>query len=145
MTACITGATAGIGLAFAEELAAEGSDLVVVARNAERLRALADRLAAEHGISVEVLPADLATDDGCTAVRARLAEGSRPIDVLVNNAGFGVNQDFVSGTLSDEERLLDVLVRATLTEAAAAAEALPAGSATEALCNLTRLLGDRSR
>jgi short-subunit dehydrogenase len=114
MTACITGATAGIGLAFAEELATEGLDLVLVARDTGRLEALAERLAAEHGVSVEVLPADLATDSGCRAVMDRLAEGSRPIDVLVNNAGFGVNQGFVAGDLSDEERLLDVLVRATL-------------------------------
>jgi short-subunit dehydrogenase len=114
MTACITGATAGIGLAFAEELATEGSHLVLVARDTGRLEALADRLAAENGISVEVLTADLATDSGCRAVMARLTEDSRPIDLLVNNAGFGVNQDFVAGDLSDEERLLDVLVRATL-------------------------------
>jgi uncharacterized protein len=114
MTACVTGATAGIGLAFAEELASQGSDLVVVARDTARLGALADRLAAEHGIAVEVLAADLATDAGCGAVMDRLADGSRPIDVLVNNAGFGVNQDFVAGSLADEERLLDVLVRATL-------------------------------
>ncbi len=114
MTACITGATAGIGLAFAEELAAEGSDLVVVARDDARLGALADRLTAEHGITVEVLRADLATDAGCTAVMDRLADESNPIDVLVNNAGFGVNQAFVAGSLADEERLLDVLVRATL-------------------------------
>jgi uncharacterized protein len=114
MTACITGATAGIGLAFAEELASEGSDLVLVARDTDRLEALAGRLSAESGISAEVLTADLATDSGCRAVMDRLADPSRPVDVLVNNAGFGVNQDFVAGNLSDEERLLDVLVRATL-------------------------------
>ncbi len=114
MTACITGATAGIGQAFAEELASEGSDLVVVARDTGRLEALAERLADEHGIHVEVLTADLSTDDGCTLVMQRLADGDRPIDLLVNNAGFGVNQAFVAGSLADEERLLDVLVRATL-------------------------------
>ena len=114
MTACITGATAGIGLAFAEELASEGSDLVLVARSTDRLEALAERLAADHGVTVDVLTADLATDAGCRTVMDRLADPSAPIDVLVNNAGFGVNQDFVAGDLSDEERLLDVLVRATL-------------------------------
>jgi uncharacterized protein len=114
MTACITGATAGIGLAFAEELAAEGSDLVVVARDTERLEALAERLGTQHGISVEVLTADLASDAGCARVMQRLADESRPIGMLVNNAGFGINQDFVAGSLLDEERLLDVLVRAPL-------------------------------
>ena len=114
MTALITGATAGIGLAFAEVLAGEGSDLVLVARNAGRLEALAERLSGEHGIEATVLPADLATDDGCRAVMARLADPARPVDLLVNNAGFGLNRPFLGGDLADEERLLDVLVRATL-------------------------------
>jgi short-subunit dehydrogenase len=95
-------------------LAAEGSDLIVVARDTTRLEALAQRLTAEHGVTVEVLSADLATDAGCAAVMARLADASRPIDILVNNAGFGVNQPFINGDLTEEERLLDVLVRATL-------------------------------
>jgi short-subunit dehydrogenase len=114
MTACITGATAGIGLAFAEELAQEGTDLVLVARDTDRLGALAVRLEAAHGIDVEVLPADLATDAGCTVVMQRLADPDRPVDILVNNAGFGLNEDFVGGSLAAQERLLDVLVRATL-------------------------------
>ncbi len=113
-TACITGATAGIGLAFAELLATQGTDLVVVARDAQRLQALATRLRSAHGVAVEVLAADLSTDEGCTAVMARLADGDRPVDVLVNNAGFALNQPFVGGELAAEESLLDVLVRATL-------------------------------
>jgi short-subunit dehydrogenase len=114
MTACITGATAGIGLAFAELLAEQGDDLIIVARDSTRLEALAERLAAEHGVAVEVLAADLSTDVGCAAVGQRLADVRRPVAVLVNNAGFGVNHDFVGGSLLEEERLLDVLVRATL-------------------------------
>ena len=114
MTALITGATAGIGLAFAEVLAGEGHDLVLVARSSERLTALAERLATQHGIDASSLPADLASDEGCRAVMSRLADPAGPVDLLVNNAGFGLNQPFVGGDLAAEERLLDVLVRATL-------------------------------
>jgi short-subunit dehydrogenase len=114
MTACITGATAGIGLAFAELLAQEGHDLVVVARNTSQLEALAARLQPEHGVDIEVLTADLSTEAGCRAVMHRLADPGRPVQILVNNAGFGLNQDFVAGSLPDEERLLAVLVGATL-------------------------------
>jgi short-subunit dehydrogenase len=114
MTALITGATAGIGRAFAELLAERGSELVLVARDEARLTDLADRLAASHGIDASVLPADLASDGGCRLVMDRLADPTRPVTVLVNNAGFGVNQRFVGGDLPTEERLLDVLVRATL-------------------------------
>jgi short-subunit dehydrogenase len=114
MTALITGATSGIGLSFAEILAAEGTDLVLVARTAARLDALAERLGAAHGISVSVFAVDLATDEGCRAVMERLGDPADPVDLLVNNAGFGINQEFVGGDLQEEERLLDVLVRATL-------------------------------
>lgn len=113
-TACITGATAGIGLAFAELLAGEGHDLVVVARNNAQLADLAARLHAEHGVHVQVLTADLATDAGCSTATQRLADRDRPVDILINNAGFGINQEFVGGSLAEEERLLAVLVRATL-------------------------------
>ena len=114
MRALITGATSGIGLAFAEELAEQGADLVLVARTTSRLGELAARLEAEQGVSVEVCTADLATDAGCAVVSERLTQGVDPIDILVNNAGFGVNQPFVGGSLAQEERMLDVLVRATL-------------------------------
>lgn len=114
MTAVITGATAGIGRAFAEILAEEGSDLVLVARDRPRLEALAAELADGPDISVEVLDADLATDAGSAAVMARLADPGRPVELLVNNAGFGLNQPFVGGDLAAEDRLLDVLVRATM-------------------------------
>ncbi len=113
-TTCITGATAGIGQAFAELLAGEGHDLVLVARDAERLDRLARHLELHHHVRVEVIPADLATPLGCTDATRRLVDSSRPVSVLVNNAGFSLNQNFVGGDLTREEYLLDVLVRAPL-------------------------------
>jgi uncharacterized protein len=84
-SALVTGASAGIGVAFAERLAADGYDLVVVARRRERLEDLKERLEREHGVVVDVLAADLADDAGSRAVEERAAAG---LDLLVNNAGF---------------------------------------------------------
>jgi len=86
-TALITGPTAGIGLSFATLLAAEGTDLVLVARDATRLEELAVRLRAQHHIACEVLPADLSVRSDSERVEARLADRELPIDLLVNNAG----------------------------------------------------------
>jgi short-subunit dehydrogenase len=132
-TALVTGATAGIGNAFARRLAAEGRDLVLVARDRERLDALMRQLTAERGVDVEVLPADLATMKGCAAVEARLADQDRPIDLLVNNAGFALNRPFLASPIEDEERLLDVLVRAVLRLSHAAGRAMQARGRGEIL------------
>jgi len=113
-TALVTGASAGIGLAFAGRLAADGFDLVLVGRDAERLREVAGVLEREQLARTEVLPADLTTDEGCGAVAARLADGARPVDVLVNNAGHGLAAPFPQAPLEDEERLLRLLVLAVL-------------------------------
>ena len=119
-TALITGASSGIGAGFADRFARLGHDLVLVARRAERLEAHAARLREQWRVDVEVLPADLGTDSGCAAVESRLAEAARPVDVLVNNAGFGLGIDVLHSTVEQEETLLRVMVRAPmrLTKAA---------------------------
>jgi len=112
-SALVTGATSGIGAAFAERLAASGHDLLLVSRDAERLGRVADDLRARHGVEVAVLPADLATDGGCTAVEARLRDGD-PVDLLVNNAGMSLNRAFLRSSADDEERLLRLNVTAVM-------------------------------
>ena len=113
-TSLVTGATAGIGRAFARALAVRGDDLVLVARDEGRLRELADQLAARHRVGVRVLAVDLATDAGAGAVADVLADRAAPVDLLVNNAGFGLRTRFPDAPLADEERSLDVMVRAPL-------------------------------
>lgn len=105
--ALVTGATAGIGAAFAERLAREGHDLVLVARDEARLHAMASALSVE----CEVIVADLATDEGCAVVEQRLHAG---VDLLVNNAGFGVNGRLLQVPADDELRMFDVNARAVL-------------------------------
>jgi short-subunit dehydrogenase len=123
-TALVTGATAGIGREFAEQLAAKGDDLVLVARDSARLESVAAELRAAHGVTVEVLSADLSDREALERVAERLRDPSRPIDLLVNNAGYGLNSRFLDTDVADEERLLDVLVRAVLVLSHAAAGAM---------------------
>jgi len=113
-TALITGATSGLGAGFARHLAAQGYDLVLVARDRGRLAETAAELTARHGVAVTPLAADLATDDGCSAVEERLRDETRPVDLLVNNAGFSLNTPFVRSTLDGERRLLRVNVEAVM-------------------------------
>ncbi len=113
-TALITGATAGIGAAFAHALAAQGYDLVLVARDEARLAAFADELGRRYGIRPAPLPADLSTDEGCARVEARLTWADQPVDALINNAGIALNRPFLRSTVQDEERLLRLNVHAVL-------------------------------
>jgi short-subunit dehydrogenase len=123
-TALVTGASAGIGRAFAERLAREGNDLVLVARDRARLERLAGELAGAHGVEVEVLVTDLADRAATGEVCARLADPARPVDLLVNNAGFGLRRRFLDNDLRAEEAGLDVMVRAVMLTCHAAGRAM---------------------
>ncbi|MCO1655378.1 SDR family NAD(P)-dependent oxidoreductase [Pseudonocardia humida] len=113
-TVLITGATAGIGAAFASRLARDGRDLVLVARDEDRLaRAAADHRA--RGVAVEVLPADLSTEDGRERVAARLSDPDvAPVDLLVNNAGMGMADDFLDADMPAIQRQHDLNVTTVL-------------------------------
>ncbi|WP_416956583.1 SDR family NAD(P)-dependent oxidoreductase [Nocardioides sp. T5] len=113
-TALITGATAGIGHEYAVQLAARGDDLVLVARDSARLEQVAEDLRRAHRVEVEVLVADLTDRAQLATVEARLADRDRPVDLLVNNAGFGLKQRFLDNTADDETAMLEVLVTAVL-------------------------------
>lgn len=109
--AAVTGASSGIGAAFARRLAAEGFDLVMVARREERLRALAGQLLRDHGAGVEVLRADLGSRDDLARVEERLS--SEPLDLLVNNAGAAGFKPFAALRPDEAEELIVVHVTAT--------------------------------
>jgi short-subunit dehydrogenase len=139
-TALVTGASAGLGAEFARQLAAKGYDLVLVARDADRLASAADELRARHSVAVDVLPADLISDEGCAAVAERIADAQRPIDVLVNNAGLGMYQVFGAAPLDAEERQLGLNVRAVLRLSHAAVRAM-SGRNSGRIINVSSVAG----
>jgi len=125
-TALVTGATAGIGLEFARQLAARGHDLVLVARDTARLETVARDLQATYGVGAEVLTADLVDREQLAIVEERVASLDRPIDLLVNNAGFGLKKRFGDNDVEQEQAMLDVLVVAVMRLSHAALGAMSA-------------------
>ena len=105
-TALITGASAGLGSEFARQFAAQGCNLVLVARNRTRLQETARGLERRYGITAEVLPADLTDDAGVAAVVERLSDPQRPVGILVNNAGIGLLHNFEDNHILEEKKHL---------------------------------------
>ncbi|WP_409186643.1 SDR family NAD(P)-dependent oxidoreductase [Amycolatopsis sp. VS8301801F10] len=104
--ALVTGASAGIGESFAEELASRGCSLVLVARRGALLEAVAERIRERHRVEVEVLVADLADPARLELVENRLADDRNPVDLLVNNAGVGETEPFADCPVDSEQRTL---------------------------------------
>jgi len=120
--ALITGASAGIGAAFARAYAARGYDVALVARRVERLEALGAELSARYGVQAYAIAADLSLFEAHLPVMAALAERGRHVDALVNNAGFGVAQTF---TAVDWARQRDFLMTLAVTPCALAHAVIP--------------------
>ncbi|KAJ1684384.1 hypothetical protein LUZ63_020139 [Rhynchospora breviuscula] len=139
-TALVTGATAGLGRELAEQLAARGHDLVLVARSAARLEEVAEELRAAHGTDVEVLVADLGDREQLRRVEERVLDPDRPLRVVVNNAGFGLKQRFLDNDVEDETAMLEVLVTAVMRLTHAALRAMRAGGGGRVL-NVSSVAG----
>lgn len=107
--ALVTGATVGIGESFTRLLAEKNYNLVLVARDMSRLQERASQLQSQFNVQTHILQADLSTDAGCTVVEQYIANNQ--IDVLINNAGFGINKAFTMSELKTEQEMFDVLVR----------------------------------
>jgi short-subunit dehydrogenase len=125
-TALVTGGTSGIGAAFARQLAARGDDLVLVARDAARLETSAAALRETYGVAVEVLPADLGDREQVLRVAERLTDPARPVDLLVNNAGFGVHHALTDPDPGPHQHGIDVMISAVLVLGGAAGRAMRA-------------------
>jgi short-subunit dehydrogenase len=135
----ITGASTGIGATYADRFARRGHDLVLVARDAARMEALATRLRAETGVAIDILPADLTLDADIARIEARLRDDA-DIGILVNNAGAGLSGGFIDQSGADIARLitLNTTSLARLAHAAASRFAREGGGA---IVNIASVVG----
>lgn len=138
-TVLITGASTGIGAVYAERFAHRGHDLVLVARDATKLAALAERLQQETGVSVDILPADLTQAEDLATVEARLREDTR-IGILINNAGIAQSGRFIEQTPDAIERLIALNVTA-LTRLASAVTPRFVKSGEGSIVNISSVVG----
>src|SRR5688572_22842333 len=111
-TALVTGASAGIGKAFAEQLASDGFDLVLTARRTQRLEELSSALETKYGIRAVVITADLADPSAPDAILQELNARQIQVDMLVNNAGFGIKGTFHGTSWLEQAQLIQVEVTA---------------------------------
>lgn len=114
-TALITGASAGLGDGFARALAKDGHDLILTARRADRLEALAAELRSAHGAAVHVFAADLARSDAPERLLGEIAAAELEVDLLVNNAGYGARGDFAALDRDEQLGIVDLNCRALVT------------------------------
>jgi hypothetical protein len=121
--ALVTGASVGLGAEFARQIAAGGTSVVLVARDEARLEAVAIGLR-DAGVEAEVLVADLAKRQDVARVALRLAANERPIELLVNNAGYGLKRGFFESDEGDLDDTLEVMVRAVMVLSHAAGRAM---------------------
>jgi len=111
-TALVTGSSAGLGVHFAEALAKDGHDLILVARRGDRIEALAERLAAEHGVAAHAIASDLSLPDAPGTLFAEIGKRGLTVDILVNNAGFGLRGDFAGAYGPRQAEMIDLNCRA---------------------------------
>lgn len=137
----MTGASSGIGEQFCRLLAAEGANLVIVARDQRRLDALAGELTLAYGIDVEVLPADLTDTSDLARVASRLAKTHNRVDLLVNNAGLAFTGNFVDLPLAKHQEQLAVNVSALVELAHSAASSMSLAEGGTIL-NVSSIAGD---